>query len=48
MNTLSQAGSGGAIVIFTSTLLLATLTVVSVTTAVAPVMCQLERFLGLA
>ncbi len=47
MNTLSTAFSGGAILIFFSTLILAALTLVSVTSLVAPVACVLERYFGL-
>ncbi|MGH1359195.1 MAG: hypothetical protein ACRBC3_10565 [Burkholderiaceae bacterium] len=47
MNTLSPAFSGGAIVIFVSTVALAGLALVSVTTLIGPLACILERYLGL-
>ncbi len=47
MNTLSPAFSGGAIVILVSTVALAGLALVSVTTLIGPLACILERYLGL-
>ncbi len=47
MNTLSSVFSGGAMLIFVSTLTLAALTLVTITSLVAPVACVLERYFGL-